>query len=105
MEEIIGEDFKEIHMKEVVDTRVVFLWTITIRPVKIKRNSSVHMNQILRNSKLLHAKEEYFGIYLYPGRTTEQRKADKTLGSVQDNKKIGANKGSSFSEGQNCESP
>ena len=50
-----------------------------IRPVKITLNSSDHVNQILKNAKLLHAKEEYSGIYICPDRTAEQRKADKQL--------------------------
>jgi len=50
-----------------------------IRPVKISLNSSDHVNQILKNSRLLHAKEGYSGIYICPDRTAEQRKADKQL--------------------------
>ena len=50
-----------------------------IRPVKITLNSSDHVNQILKNAKLLHAKEEYSGIYICPDRTAEHRKADKQL--------------------------
>ncbi len=43
-----------------------------IRPVKITLNSSVHVNQIVRNAKLLRTKEGYSGIYLCPDRTAEQ---------------------------------
>ena len=50
-----------------------------IRPVKITLNSSDHVNQILRNAKLLHAKAGYSGIYICPDRTAEHRKADKQL--------------------------
>ena len=50
-----------------------------IKPVKITLNSSDHVNQILKNAKLLHAKEGYSGIYICPDRTAEQRKADKQL--------------------------
>ena len=50
-----------------------------IRPVKITLNSSDHVNQILRNAKLLHTKEGYSGIYICPDGTAQQRKADKQL--------------------------
>jgi len=50
-----------------------------IRPVKISLNSSDHVNQILRNAKLLHTKVGYSGIYICPDRTAAQRKADKQL--------------------------
>ena len=49
------------------------------RPVKITLSSSDHVNQILRNAKLLHTKEGYSGIYICPDRTAAQRKADKQL--------------------------
>ena len=50
-----------------------------IRPVKITLKSIDHVNQILRNAKLLHKKTGYTGIYICPDRTVEQRKADKRL--------------------------
>ena len=50
-----------------------------IRPVKITLKSIDHVNQILRNAKLLHTKTGYSGIYICPDRTAEQRKADKRL--------------------------
>ena len=50
-----------------------------IRPVKITLTSINHVNQILRNAKLLHTKTGYTGIYICPDRTAEQRKADKRL--------------------------
>ena len=50
-----------------------------IRPVKITLNSVDHVNQILRNAKLLHTKVGYSGIYICPDRSVEQRKADKRL--------------------------
>ncbi|KAL5261856.1 hypothetical protein ACHWQZ_G007533 [Mnemiopsis leidyi] len=50
-----------------------------IRPVKITLKSIDHVNQILRNAKILHTKTGYSGIYICPDRTAEQRKADKRL--------------------------
>jgi hypothetical protein len=50
-----------------------------VRPVKITLNSVDHVNQILRNAKLLHTKVGYSGIYICPDRSVEQRKADKRL--------------------------
>ena len=50
-----------------------------IRPVKISLNSSEHVNQILRNTKLWHTKAGYSGIYICPDKSVEQRKADKRL--------------------------
>ncbi|KAL5249122.1 hypothetical protein ACHWQZ_G018081 [Mnemiopsis leidyi] len=50
-----------------------------IRPVKITLKSIDHVNQILRNAKMLHTKAGYSGIYICPDRTAEQRKADKRL--------------------------
>ena len=79
VEEVLAEIGERLKLAKTNCSRVGTKRENVIRPVKITLNSSDHVNQILRNAKLLHTKAGYSGIYICPDRTAEQRKADKQL--------------------------
>ncbi len=49
------------------------------RPIKFTLSSPEQVNQVLRKSKLLRAKEGFKSVYICPDRSNEERKAFKTL--------------------------
>ena len=49
------------------------------RPVKFTLSSTDHESQVLRNAKRLRTKEGFNSVYLSPGQTVMERKAQKEL--------------------------